>query len=177
MENARYWKPRIILVPYPAQGHVTPMQKLALVFLNHGFEPVVVLPQHIHQHIINSVHVDDQIKWVAVADGLDYDDAGSVTVPDFFGIESVMENKMPTHLEGLINHELDEEGGVACVVIDLLASWAIEVAKRCGVTAVGFWPAMLATYRLIASIPDLVRTGLVSDTGSVLIKLVKIFLF
>jgi len=40
--------------------------------------------------------------------------------------------------------------GVSCLVADVLASWAVPVATRCGVPAVGFWPAMLATYRVVA---------------------------
>lgn len=155
-------KPRIILVPYPAQGHVNPMQKLATAFLSHGFAPVIVLPQYIHRQIL--VHVDykdDGIKWVAVPDGLEED-----TAPDFFGIESAMENSMQPHLEDMLNRHAAEDGDeVVCLVVDLLASWAIKVAERFGIPTVGFWPAMLATYRLIAAIPDMVRIGLISDTG------------
>ncbi|XP_061344107.1 UDP-glycosyltransferase 82A1 [Gastrolobium bilobum] len=153
-------KQRIILVPYPAQGHVGPMQKLASAFLSHGFEPVIVLPQYIHHQILLHVdYKDDEIKYVAVPDGLEED-----TAPDFFAIESAMENNMPTHLEDML-HKLTEDGEVVCLVVDLLASWAIEVANRFGIPIAGFWPAMLATYRLISAIPDLVRSGLISDAG------------
>lgn len=157
-------KPRIILVPYPAQGHVSPMQKLATAFLSHGFEPVIVVPQYIHRQIL--VHVDckdDGIKWVAVPDGLEED-----TAPDFFGIESAMENSMQPHLEDLLHRHAEEEDGdevLVCLVVDLLASWAIKVAQRRGIPAAGFWPAMLATYRLVGAIPDMVQRGLISDTG------------
>ena len=153
-------KPRIILVPYPAQGHVNPMQKLASAFVSDGLEPVIALPQYIHRQML--LHVDqkdDEIRWVALPDGLEEEAA-----PDFFGIESAMERCMPSHLEELV-HKLGEDGEVVCVVVDLLASWAIEVAARCGIPAAGFWPAMFATYRLIAAIPDMLRAGLISDTG------------
>jgi len=74
-----------------------------------------------------------------------------------------MENIMPPQLERLL---LEEDLDVACVVVDLLASWAIGVADRCGVPVAGFWPVMFAAYRLIQAIPELVRTGLVSQKGS-----------
>lgn len=152
-------RPKIILVPYPAQGHVTPMLKLASAFLNHGFEPVLVTPEFIHYRIISSIDPNNKISCMSIPDGLDKD-----TPHDFFAIEKAMENNMPNYLERLI-HKVDEDGRVVCMVVDLLASWAIEVAHRCGVIAAGFWPAMLATYLLITAIPDMVQRGLISDTG------------
>jgi UDP:flavonoid glycosyltransferase YjiC (YdhE family) len=154
-------RPKIILVPYPAQGHVTPMLKLASAFHNHGFDIIMITPEHIHHQVVSSVEpTADQILCLPIPDGLDRD-----TPRDFFAIEMAMENNMPLHLEAMVD-KLDEDGGVVCMVVDLLASWAIDVANRCRVPVAGFWPAMLATYRLIAAIPDMVRTGLVSDAGN-----------
>ncbi|KAF9679441.1 hypothetical protein SADUNF_Sadunf06G0015400 [Salix dunnii] len=154
-------KPKIILVPYPAQGHVTPILNLASAFLSHGFEPVMVTPEFIHRRIISNIDSKSDISCISIPDGLEMDKPR-----DFFAIEKAMENSMPTHLESLV-HKLGEDGVVvACMVVDLLASWAIGVGHRCGVPVAGFWPAMLATYQLIAAIPDMVRTQLISDTGS-----------
>ncbi|KAH7533602.1 UDP-glycosyltransferase 82A1 [Ziziphus jujuba] len=154
-------KPKmIILVPYPAQGHVTPMLKLATTFLTRGFQPVIVTPETIHRQILSpGIKANDKILFMPIPDGMD-----ERTPRDFFTIEAAMENNMPRHLERLVV-ELEEDGEVVCMVIDLLASWAIGVANRCGVPAAGFWPAMLATYRLISAIPDMVRAGLISETG------------
>ncbi|KAJ6747736.1 UDP-GLYCOSYLTRANSFERASE 82A1 [Salix koriyanagi] len=154
-------KPKIILVPYPAQGHVTPILNLASAFLSHGFEPVMVTPEFIHRRFISNIDSKSDISCISIPDGLEMDKPS-----DFFAIEKAMENTMPTHLESLVQ-KLSEEGEVvACMVVDLLASWAIGVGHRCGVPVAGFWPAMLATYQLIAAIPDMVRTQLISDTGT-----------
>ncbi|XP_062107037.1 UDP-glycosyltransferase 82A1 [Humulus lupulus] len=156
----------IVFVPYPAQGHVTPMLKLATAFLklDQGLRPVFVTPRFIHDQIISrqrftNDHQTNSIEFVPIPDGIDE------SVPrDFFSLEAAMEKVMPAHLERLVR---DQGGGVVvCMMVDLLASWAIEVANRCGVRVAGFWPAMLATYRLIVAIPDMVRSGLISDTGS-----------
>ncbi|KAH6780951.1 UDP-Glycosyltransferase superfamily protein [Perilla frutescens var. hirtella] len=155
-------KKKIILIPYPAQGHVTPMLKLAAVLAKLGrFQPVVLTPEFIHRRISPQIDPGDGVLCLPLPDGLD-DGAPR----DFFAIERAMEENMPPVLEGLLREMVREDGGgVACVVVDLLASWAVEVARRCGVAAAGFWPAMHATYRLFAAIPDLIRTGLISENG------------
>ncbi|KAF8049728.1 hypothetical protein N665_2129s0001 [Sinapis alba] len=152
-------KPRIIFIPYPAQGHVTPMLHLASAFLSRGFSPVVMTPESIHRRISTTTNEDLGITFLALSDGQERADAPP---SDFFSIEKSMENIMPSQLERFL---LEEDVGVACVVVDLLASWAIRVADRCGVPVAGFWPVMFAAYRMIESIPELLRRGIVSRKG------------
>lgn len=156
-------KPKILLLPYPAQGHVNPMLKLGLALLAHGLQPIIVTPEFLHRRIVANMDLnDDQVRFMSIPDGF----SGEEGPYDFFAIEKSMENIMPNHLETLL-HELDEDddGTVVCMVVDLLASWAIQVAARCGIPAAGFWPAMQATYRLITAIPELIHADLISETG------------
>ncbi|KAL0444415.1 UNVERIFIED_CONTAM: UDP-glycosyltransferase 82A1 [Sesamum latifolium] len=157
-------KRTIILIPYPAQGHVTPMLKLASLLSSLGFRPVVITPEFIHRRISPQINPEDGVLCLSIPDGLDAE-----TPRDFFSIERAMEENMPPVLEALLRKMIDEleeeEGGIACLVADLLASWAVDVARRCGVAAAGFWPAMHATYSLIAAIPHLIRTGVISENG------------
>ncbi|XWS47454.1 hypothetical protein CRYUN_Cryun14cG0153300 [Craigia yunnanensis] len=128
-------KPKIILVPYPAQGHVTPILNLGSAFLSHGFQPIIVTPKFIHHRIVSNMDPDHEVRFMSIPDGLDEEGPH-----DFFAIEKAMENIMPIHLEGLI-HKVDEEeenGRVA---------------------------SMEATYRLITAIPDIVQSDLISETG------------
>ncbi|KAG6404778.1 hypothetical protein SASPL_132354 [Salvia splendens] len=149
-------KKNIILIPYPAQGHVTPMLKLAAVIAGLGrLRPVLLTPEFIHRRISPQIRPGDGVLCLPLPDGL-----GDAALPDFFAVERAMEETMPPALDRLL-HEMG--GAVACVVADLLASWAVEVARQCGVQAAGFWPAMHATYRLVSAIPDLVRTGVISE--------------
>ncbi|XVF71165.1 hypothetical protein PTKIN_Ptkin12aG0014400 [Pterospermum kingtungense] len=158
--------PKIILVPYPAQGHMTPMLNLGMALFNQGFKPIIVTPEFIHHRLVANMDSDpdhDEVRFVSIPDGLDEEGPH-----DFFAIEKAMENIMPIHLQSLIHDDEEEEGEggkVVCMVIDLLASWAIEVANRCGIPAAGFWPAMEATYRLITAIPEMVHSNLISETG------------
>lgn len=156
-------KKKIILIPYPAQGHVTPMLKLASVLSNLGLQPVVITPEFIHRRI--SISDEDGILYLSISDGLD--EGGP---RDFFSIERAMEENMPPVLEQLLRKMMiddDDDGDVACLVADLLASWALDVAAKCGVATAGFWPAMHATYRLIEAVPHLIRTGVISENGMI----------
>lgn len=73
---------------------------------------------------------------------------------------------MPEQLERMLLSTAGR-GRVACLVVDVLASWAVPVAERCGVPAAGFWPAMLASYRAVAAIPELLRKGVISESGTI----------
>ncbi|XP_068653546.1 UDP-glycosyltransferase 82A1-like [Aristolochia californica] len=158
-------RPKIILVPYPAQGHLTPLFQLASSFHDYGLQPLVVLPDFIYDHVVSKTGAASLgLVFVSLPSGLGPDDS-----KDFFTIGYAMEHRMPSHFEDvLLTH--GDEGQVVCVVVDLLTSWAIDVARRCGIPAAGFWPAMSATYHLIRAIPDLIRIGLVSENGTPLHK-------
>ncbi|XP_074570529.1 UDP-glycosyltransferase 82A1-like [Curcuma longa] len=150
---------RIVLVPFPAQGHVSPMLHLARLLHARGFAATLATPDFIHRRLV--ARADGSCRLVSMPSGLDHVDGEAM--PDFAAIERAMEDHMPAQLERLL---LAEAAEVACVVVDLVASWAIPVAKRCGVRVAGFWPAMLATFRIIAAIPELIHRGLISENGS-----------
>ncbi|CAL5030921.1 unnamed protein product [Urochloa decumbens] len=164
--------PAVLLVPFPAQGHVTPMLQLARALAAHGAAPTVAVPDFIHRRISGSGCCAAGAGGVALASipsGIAEDAAaagsGSDATPGFAAIEHAMEHHMPAHLERMLTSSR-RGGPVACVVVDVLASWAVPVAARCGVPVAGFWPAMLASYRVVAAIPELIERGLVSESGT-----------
>ena len=169
--------PAVLLVPFPAQGHITPMLQLAGVLAAHGVAPTVAVPDFIHRRIaaaasgcvgggvaLASIPSGIVIQQDAAAGGDDDD------TPGFRDIVHSMEHHMPLHLERMLLASASPRSRapppVACVVVDVLASWAVPVAARCGVPAAGFWPAMLACYRVVAAIPELLDKGLISESGT-----------
>ncbi|KAL6652350.1 hypothetical protein ACP70R_011275 [Stipagrostis hirtigluma subsp. patula] len=160
--------PAVLLVPFPAQGHVTPMLHLARALAAHGAAAVVVaVPDFIHRRIsaADACGGGGAVELASIPSGIpdDGDAGGGDGAPGFGAIAHAMEHHMPAHLERML---LARRRPVACAVVDVLASWAVPVAARCGVPAAGFWPAMLASYRVVAAIPDLMEKGLISESGT-----------
>lgn len=147
----------MVLVPYPAHGHITPMLRLARALRSLGITSIVALPDFMHR---NYNSTDDQVIIEPIPSGFKENDDAK----DFFSIDASMEKIMPGNLERIVR-ELEFAGGVACLVVDLLASWAVGVGQRCGVQVAGFWPAMFATYRVVFAIPELILNGFISECG------------
>uniref|UniRef100_A0A0D9VIN5 Glycosyltransferase n=1 Tax=Leersia perrieri TaxID=77586 RepID=A0A0D9VIN5_9ORYZ len=153
----------VVLVPFPAQGHVTPMLHLARALAARGVAATVAVPDFIHRRIVKA---GGGVELASIPSGIP-DGDGADTAPGFATIVQAMERHMPAHLERMLMHDggLVDGRRAACLVVDVLASWAVPVAARCGVTAVGFWPAMLASYRVVAAIPELIDKGFISEYG------------
>ncbi|XP_062226210.1 UDP-glycosyltransferase 82A1-like [Phragmites australis] len=156
-------QPTVLLVPFPAQGHVTPMLHLARDLAAHGVAATVAVPDFIHRRIAGLADAGGcGVALASIPSGITEDAGAGDDTPGFGAIAHAMEHHMPAHLERMLTRGRP----IACVVVDVLASWAVPVAARCGVPAAGFWPAMLASYRVVAAIPELIEKGLISESGT-----------
>ncbi|KAJ1289309.1 hypothetical protein BS78_02G154300 [Paspalum vaginatum] len=155
----------IIFVPFPAQGHVIPILHLARALVDGGNVWVtVVVPDFIHRRMGQDSTIPG-VSIESISSGI-LDEVGD-EAPGPAMILHAMEHHMPAQLEGMLTAQIGvgARRRISCLVVDLLASWAIPVAAQRGLPVVGFWPAMLATYRTVAVIPELVGKGFISETG------------
>jgi hypothetical protein len=131
--------PAVVLVPFPAQGHVTPMLHLARALAAHGVAATVAVPDFIHRRIAGTTKTDDadDVALASIPSGVA--DVVGAGPPGYADFGHAMEHHMPAHLERLLTRARAETGcRVACAVVDVLASWAVPVAERCG--AACRWP-------------------------------------
>ncbi|MED6202137.1 hypothetical protein PIB30_102305, partial [Stylosanthes scabra] len=166
--------PKIVLaLPYPAQGHVTPLMSFSQKLVeNNGCKVIFVNTEINHNRFVssktkmagekdyNTLDDDDEwssspIKLVSVTDGLSPEDEGTNNfAKQFVGLKS----GMPPILEKLI-----EEYGVSCMVADVTMGWALEVASKMGIKAALFFPASAAMFALMNNIPMLLHRGIIDS--------------
>ncbi|CAL5325905.1 unnamed protein product [Camellia sinensis] len=159
--------PHLLILPYPAQGHVIPLMELAQCLAKHGFKITFVNTEITHKRVVNALADDDvlgdHIHLVSISDGLE---TWERNVPGKLS-EAIM-TVMPRKVEELIReiNGSEEEGEkISCIVADQSLGWAMEVGKKVGIKQAAFLPAAAALLVLGFSIPKLIDDGLIDQDG------------
>ncbi|XP_057981450.1 UDP-glycosyltransferase 83A1 isoform X3 [Malania oleifera] len=161
--------PHVIVVPHPAKGHEIPLMELSRCLAKQGFNITFVNIEFNHRQAGDAMRMRNnlagQIRLVSVALGLEY---GETRNEPGKLIEAIFRH-MPRKLQELIEEiSASGVGKVACVVADITAAWALEVAKKMGIRLAAFLPAAAAMLALQYSIPKLVDDGVISSHGPLL---------
>ncbi|ESQ49901.1 hypothetical protein EUTSA_v10020693mg [Eutrema salsugineum] len=166
-------RPHVMVIPYPAQGHILPLMSFSRYLAKQGIQITFVNIEFNHNRIINSIsksshgdYVPNRIKLVSIHDGLE-DSPEERNIPGKLS-ESVL-RFMPTKVEELIKNMISETSGgtiISCVVADQSLGWAIEIAAKFGIRRAAFCPAAAASMVLGFSIQKLVDDGLIDCDGT-----------
>ncbi|KAL0285893.1 UNVERIFIED_CONTAM: UDP-glycosyltransferase 83A1 [Sesamum angustifolium] len=131
-------RPHVLVVPYPAQGHVKPLMKLSRQIARHGIKVTFVNIECIHEKIVaaakmsGSEEEDDQedgnIVLTSVPDGRGPDDDQN----DTFKLLESLRNTMPGFLTSLIENinSSNSDERVSCVIADVTIGWLLETAQQ-----------------------------------------------
>ncbi|KAD3640991.1 hypothetical protein E3N88_30214 [Mikania micrantha] len=159
-------KPHVLVIPYPAQGHVIPIMELAQRLIKQGIKVTFINTEVNHKLVSNTWSdkqgLGDMMQMVQIPDGLepweDRSDIGKLTL-------SIMQT-MPRKLEELIDTINKADGAkVSCVIADACMGWAIIVANKMGIRRAAFWPASVASLTTILSIQKLIDDGIINKKG------------
>lgn len=153
----------VLIIPFPAQGHVIPMMELAKKLAHHGFKVTFVNTDFIHSVVMNvSTKNEDEgydgIRQVSIPDGLEPCD----TRTDFGRLSKAMQRVMPQELEELLEKMNADGIKITCVFADSSMSWALRVANKMGIKGVAFCPAPVTSLVLFSTIPKLITDGIIS---------------
>ncbi|KAJ3683782.1 hypothetical protein LUZ60_014009 [Juncus effusus] len=136
--------PHAVCLPYPAQGHVTPMLTVAKLLHSSGFRITFVNTEYNHRRLLRSLGPNSlaglpDFQFKTIPDGLPFSDEDMTQdVPSL--CEAIMDNKSLPYFRDLLS-ELNESNKVSCVFSDFTMSFALDVAKEIGVPCVLFWTA------------------------------------
>lgn len=163
--------PHVLVIPYPAQGHVIPLMELSQCLVQHGLKITFVNTEYIHEQVLDALAMMDdeenQVNILLISDGLSLEDRKK---PGKFS-EAILRT-MPGKVEELIEQINGSEGDeIACVLADQSLGWALEIAERKGIRRAAFCPAAAALLVQGFSIPKLIDEGIIDNDGEIILEL------
>ncbi|KAL2329885.1 hypothetical protein Fmac_017466 [Flemingia macrophylla] len=155
----------VMVLPFPAQGHVNPLMSFSKRLTKHGFRVTFVNTDFIHKRVASATNLvnleGSAVRLVSVPDGLGpLDDRN-----DLANLSLAILRVMPSAIEKLIR---DINGGsekISAIVVDLNMAWALEIAHNLGLKGVVFCPSSAAIFVLQDNIPKLVQDGILDKHG------------
>jgi hypothetical protein len=88
----------VVLVPFPAQGHVSPMLLMARALAARGVKATVAVPDFVHCRIVGGRQ--DGVELASIPSGVP--DDGNGNPPGFASFGLAMEHYMPARLEEML---------------------------------------------------------------------------
>ncbi|KAI4974100.1 hypothetical protein ZWY2020_046586 [Hordeum vulgare] len=163
-------RPHAVMIPYPAQGHVTPMLKLAKLLHARGFHVTFVNNEFNHRRLLRSQSADTlralpAFRFAAIADGLPPSDREATQdIPAL--CYSTMTTCLPRFKELVLklNEEAEASGGalppVTCVVADSVMSFGLRAARELGLRCATLWTASACGFMGYNHYKDLLDRGI-----------------
>ncbi|KAL6637886.1 hypothetical protein ACP70R_025458 [Stipagrostis hirtigluma subsp. patula] len=161
--------PHVMVLPFPAQGHVTPLMELSHRLVHRGFEVTFVNTELTHALVLDAMgrpadgaaagkaQLVDGIRLVCVPDGM-ADGEDRRDLRKF--LDSVM-RCVPGYVEQLIR----ETKNVKWLVGDVTIGVCFEAARKLGVRVAAVFPASAACLGTIFKLPQLIEDGFFDDKG------------
>ncbi|KAF8688154.1 hypothetical protein HU200_042384 [Digitaria exilis] len=154
------------MIPYPAQGHVTPMLQLAKLLHSRGFHVTFVNNEFNHRRHLRArgPHALDGapgFRFAAIDDGLPRSDADATQdVPAL--CHSTMTTCLPRFKDLLATLDADpDRPRVTCVVADSTMTFALRAARDLGLRCATLWTASACGFITYYHYRHLVDRGLV----------------
>ena len=158
-------QPHVVVIPYPAQGHVAPLMKLSHLIVGHGIKVTFVNTEFIHAKLTASMPVKNEekspIRLVSIPDGLDPGDDRRNSMKL---IDRVL-NFMPAHFKDLI--EKINESDEISVIADITVGWALEVVEKMGIKRAAFSPVGAGYLAFVLRISKLIEDGILDAEGNI----------
>ncbi|KAK1440284.1 hypothetical protein QVD17_06109 [Tagetes erecta] len=156
-------KPHAICIPYPAQGHINPMMKLAKLLHFRGFHISFVNNHYNHKRLLRSrgpaaLEGLPDFRFYSIPDGLPPSDAEATqSIPEL--CESIPKHCLEPFCEFITKLNESDVPPVSCIVSDGVMSFTLEAADRFGLPEVLFWTPSACGMLAYTHYHDLVQKG------------------
>ncbi|KDP40911.1 hypothetical protein JCGZ_24910 [Jatropha curcas] len=142
---ARDTKLHVVCVPYPAQGHVNPMFKLAKLLHFNGFHITFVNTEYNHRRLLksrgpNSLDGFQDFHFETISDGLPASDADATQdIPSLCDSTSKHSLIPFCNLLSSLGSSSSNLPPVTCIISDACMSFTLDAAQEFGIPQVLFW--------------------------------------
>uniref|UniRef100_A0ACD5V2G7 Uncharacterized protein n=1 Tax=Avena sativa TaxID=4498 RepID=A0ACD5V2G7_AVESA len=160
-------KPHVLLIPYPAQGHVNPLLRLAKALHLRSFHVTFVHTEHNHGRLLRSrgtgaVEGADGFRFETIPDGLP-PAAELDATQDIWKLCEATRRTCPGPVRELIQRLNRTEGvpPVSCVIADGAMGFVVHVAKEMGLPAYLFFTPSACGFLAYLNFDQLVKRGYV----------------
>ncbi|WVZ60610.1 hypothetical protein U9M48_010607 [Paspalum notatum var. saurae] len=159
-------RPRVMVLPFPAQGHIMPLMQLSHRLVDHGFEVDFVNTDFNHARVVTALAAGGEagaavragIHLLSLPDGMDPDGDRADIIRLGRGLQAAMLGR----LEELIRAEKTR-----WVVADVSMSWVLGLAATVGVRVALFSTFSAAVFALRMQIPKIIEDGIIDESGTV----------
>ncbi|XP_059636686.1 7-deoxyloganetin glucosyltransferase-like [Cornus florida] len=165
-------RPHAVCVPCPAQGHITPMLKLAKLLHLKGFHITFVNTEFNHRRLLKSRGPDSlnglsSFRFETIPDGLPPSDA-DVTQDTPSLCASVDKNCLVPFrdlLSKLSNISSSNVPPVTCIVADSVMIFTLAAAAELGIPGVLLWTASACSFMCYVQYSNLIEKGITPLRG------------
>ncbi|KAK6121219.1 hypothetical protein DH2020_045045 [Rehmannia glutinosa] len=169
METAgKTQKPHAICVPFPAQGHINPMLKLAILLHHKGFHITFVHTEYNYNRLRKSrggaaLSPSPDFQFATIPDGLPPPENADSTQDIRSLCLSTEKNCLAplNELIGKLNHRTSTAPPVSCIIGDMAMGFALDAAEGIGVPCVLLQTSSACNFMCYKHIIHLVDKGFV----------------
>ncbi|XP_030973523.1 linamarin synthase 2-like [Quercus lobata] len=160
-------KPHAVFLPYPSQGHLTPMMRLAKLVHSRGFHITFVNTEFNHRRLIRSKGLDyvkglPDFRFETIPEGLPPSDRDATQdIPAL--CDSIRKNCLAPFKELVLklNSSESEVPLVTCIISDGFMSFAIKAGEELGIPEVQFWTASACGFLGYLYFTELIKRGII----------------
>ncbi|KAJ7965730.1 Glycosyltransferase [Quillaja saponaria] len=163
-------KPHAVCIPYPAQGHINPMLKLAKLLYSKGFYITFVNTEYNHKRLLksrgpNSLDGLPSFHFETIPDGLPETDVDvTQDVPSLCDSTTktclLPFKNLLSKLNDDASKSSDDVPPVTCIVSDGVMSFTVDAARELGIPEVLFWTTSACGFACYVQYRRLLDTGI-----------------